>query len=67
MEKENPEKTVNRIQANLGIVNSGYTWRELWTIKLNYVKDIKFAPKFFGLAFGAACTSGEVIFYTTAT
>jgi len=28
------------------------------------IKDIKFAPKFFGLAFAAACANGEIKFYT---
>ena len=28
------------------------------------VKDIKFAPKVFGLVLGAACSNGEVKFYT---
>jgi hypothetical protein len=33
-------------------------------MQLNDVKDIKFAPKFFGLAFAAACSNGEVKFFT---
>lgn len=28
------------------------------------VRDIKFAPRFFGLVLGAACSNGEVKFYS---
>ncbi len=37
----------------------------MWTMQMNSsVKDIKFAPKFMGLTLAAACSSGDVKFFT---
>ena len=66
VEKKNPEKKVNTTLSK-DIVNTCYTWEELWIMKLPDLKDIKFAPKFFGLALATACTNGEVQFYRPTT
>jgi hypothetical protein len=48
-----------------GIVNTGRTWENLWTMQLtDNIKDIKFAPKFFGLAFATATANGEIRVFT---
>ena len=34
---------------------------------IDIIKDIKFAPKSFGLAFAAVCANAEIKFYTPVT
>lgn len=44
-------------------MNTGRTWENTWIGQCSDIKEIKFAPKFFGLALAAATASGDIKVY----